>query len=356
MPEMISPSSDVQTPPLAKVSAGNTISSPHLQIPAWGCCLPPCYVVASTPSTNSLKLQVEIEMMDTQQIQSVVALLDSSATSLFLDTDYVQQHHLTTCPLSCPIPVYNVDGTLNEAGSICSVVDLVLHYQDHSEQATFAVTSLGKQDMILGFTWLCEHNPEIDWTKEEAHKEQRAKVHEHAAVHAYHARHLPYANLDLLSPPPLAFPHREALYKDVQGVGCKSPEKEEDEGEWTCTPDAESPDETIEVGDQIYAIVLCPPPTVAEIWASQTTSQHLAKAFAANSRSKPFHSTVPNHLHDFEDVFSKASFDSLPERKQWDHAIELILDVEPSSCKVYPLMPHEQDELDTFLQQNLCSG
>ncbi|KNZ80451.1 hypothetical protein J132_05571, partial [Termitomyces sp. J132] len=69
---------------------------------------------------------------------------------------------LTTHPLSCPIPVYNVDGTLNEAGSICSVVDLVLCYQDHLEQAAFAVTGLGKQDMILGFTWLCEHNPEID--------------------------------------------------------------------------------------------------------------------------------------------------------------------------------------------------
>ncbi|KNZ76172.1 hypothetical protein J132_11291 [Termitomyces sp. J132] len=56
---------------------------------------------------------------------------------------------------------------LNESGSICSVVDLVLCYQDHSERAAFAVTSLGKQDMILGFTWLHEHNPEIDWTKGE---------------------------------------------------------------------------------------------------------------------------------------------------------------------------------------------
>ncbi|KNZ73281.1 hypothetical protein J132_08051 [Termitomyces sp. J132] len=111
---------------------------------------------------------------------------------------------------------------LNEAGSICSVVDLVLHYQDHSERAAFAVTSLGKQDMILGFTWLCEHSPEIDWTKgevkmsrcpcrcvtcaEEAHIERRAKVHEHAAVCACHAGHLPYADLDLLSPPPSGIP------------------------------------------------------------------------------------------------------------------------------------------------------
>ncbi|KAG5716918.1 hypothetical protein E4T56_gene8518 [Termitomyces sp. T112] len=340
----------------AKVSARNTLPSTCPRIPAWERCLPHCYVVASTPSTNSLKLQVEIETTDTQQIQSVVALLDSGATGLFLDTDYVQQHRLTTCPLSCPIPVYNVDGMLNEAGSIHSVVDLVLHYQDHSERAAFAVTSLGKQDMILGFTWLHEHNPEIDWTKEEAHIEWRAKVHECAAIHACCAGHLPYADLDLLSPPPLAFPYREALYEDVQGVGCESPEEEEGGGEWTHTPDAESPDENIEVGDWIYATTLCLPPAVAEIQASQTTSQHLAEAFAANSQPKPFPSTVSNHLHDFEDVFSKASFDSLPERKQWDHVIELIPDAEPSSCKVYPLAPHEQDELDAFLQENLSSG
>ncbi|KNZ75287.1 hypothetical protein J132_03585 [Termitomyces sp. J132] len=90
-------------------------------------------------------------MTDTQQVQSIVALLDSGAMGLSLDADYVQQHHLTTHPLSHPIPVYNIDGMLNKAGSICSVVDLVLCYQDHLEHATFSVTSLGKQDMILGF-------------------------------------------------------------------------------------------------------------------------------------------------------------------------------------------------------------
>ncbi|KAG6860231.1 hypothetical protein C0995_013904, partial [Termitomyces sp. Mi166 len=95
--------------------------------------------------------------------------------------------------------------------------------------------------------------------------------------------------------------------------------------------DSESPDKAIEVGDRIYAATLHPLPTAAEIQASQTTSQCLAQAFVANS--KPLHSTVPHHLQDFEDVFSKALFDSLPEHKQWDHAIELVLDAEPFSCK-----------------------
>ncbi|KAG5721541.1 hypothetical protein E4T56_gene13046 [Termitomyces sp. T112] len=90
MPKTISPSSDVQTLPPAKVSAENTLSSTRPRIPAWERRLLHCYVVASTPSTNSLKLHVEIETTDIQQIQSVVALLDSGATGLFLDTDYMQ--------------------------------------------------------------------------------------------------------------------------------------------------------------------------------------------------------------------------------------------------------------------------
>src|SRR6267154_4076562 len=69
--------------------------------------------------------------------------------------------------LSHPIPVYNIDGTLNEAGSIHEVVDVVLCYKDNSEWVQFAVTGLGKQDVIRGYIWLKDHNPEVDWITKE---------------------------------------------------------------------------------------------------------------------------------------------------------------------------------------------
>ncbi|KAG5725206.1 hypothetical protein E4T56_gene10114 [Termitomyces sp. T112] len=93
-----------------------------------------------------------------------------------------------------------------------------------------------------------------------------------------------------------------------------------------------------------------------ETQASQTTSQWLAQAFAANSALWVFQDVVPPYVHAFEEMFSKASFDSLLEGKQWDHAIELMLDAEPSSCNVYPLVSKEQDKLDAFLQENLDSS
>ena len=55
------------------------------------------------------------------------------------------------------------DRSPNEAGSITEIVDVNLCYKGHTECTSFTVTSLGKQDIILGFTWLQEHNLEIDW-------------------------------------------------------------------------------------------------------------------------------------------------------------------------------------------------
>ncbi|KAG5715657.1 hypothetical protein E4T56_gene549 [Termitomyces sp. T112] len=97
-------------------------------------------------------------------------------------------------------------------------------------------------------------------------------------------------------------------------------------------------------------------PEEANIRASQTTSQQLAQAFATNTMPQEFQDVVPPYLHAFEDVFSKAFFDLLPECKRWDHAIGLLPNSAPSSCKVYPLVPREQDKLDAFLQENLDSG
>ena len=54
-------------------------------------------------------------------------------------------------------------------------------------------------------------------------------------------------------------------------------------------------------------------------------------------------------------MFTKEDFDILPEHRQWNHAIKLIPGLEPKSSKVYPLSPVEQKELDSFLEENLCT-
>jgi transposase InsO family protein len=92
------------------------------------------------------------------------------------------------------------------------------------------------------------------------------------------------------------------------------------------------------------------------IQASSTVSQHLSEAFTKNSNIKSFRDLVPESLHDFEDVFSKESFDALPERRRWDHAIELDRTPTSGPQKVYPMSIEEQAELDAFLQEALSTG
>ena len=79
-----------------------------------------------TPGSKSLEIPISMQTTDTGTVLSTKGLLDCSATDLFVNSDFVQRNKLTTKKLSRPIPVYNVDGMLNEAGSISEVWDTVL--------------------------------------------------------------------------------------------------------------------------------------------------------------------------------------------------------------------------------------
>src|SRR6201996_9090369 len=66
----------------------------------------------------STLIQAQLKTLDTGVKLGLSALLDSGATGLFLDSKFVQDNNLNTRKLPRAIPVYNVDGTLNQGGSI----------------------------------------------------------------------------------------------------------------------------------------------------------------------------------------------------------------------------------------------
>jgi len=101
------------------------------------------------------------------ELHSVEALLDCGATGSLIDRDFVCLKGMNTWTLSHNIPVFNVDGSPNEAGQISEVVDVVLRYKTHSERMLLAISRLRKQNLILGYDWLKDHNPKIDWEKGE---------------------------------------------------------------------------------------------------------------------------------------------------------------------------------------------
>jgi hypothetical protein len=111
----------------------------------------------------SLAVDVEIESMDTVVKQCTQALIDCDATGCFIDIEWVKLNNIPTRPLTNPIPVYNVDGIANDAGTITDIADVILHYEHHSERTQLAITRPGKQSLILGYNQLRNHNPEINW-------------------------------------------------------------------------------------------------------------------------------------------------------------------------------------------------
>jgi len=124
---------------------------------------------ANTLNTHrmSIILPIEIHTTDTSEVHSVKALLDSEAIGNFIDQDFVRMKGISTQSISRPILVYNMDSSPNEAGQISEVVDIVFRYKTHSERMLLVVSSLGKQSMILSYTWLKGYNLEADWQTEE---------------------------------------------------------------------------------------------------------------------------------------------------------------------------------------------
>jgi transposase InsO family protein len=304
----------------------------------WERRLPP-HLTINAMESRQLRLEVEIKTTDDERTFRVAALLDCGASGMFIDRGYVDRNSIPTRKLQRPIPVLNVDGTPNEAGAIKEVVSLVLQYKEHTERALFAVTSLGMQDLILGLPWLKQHNPEVDWQTGEV---RMTRCNTRCQACKVEIRRMAKERRK----------EQRAKRRCREGPRPEFVEEEELEEEETVRRDER------EHGERLLATVLYPPETPTQVRATTTISQQLAEAAAKQQTQTPkgFEEIVPSYLRDFEEVFSKTSFDSLPERKRWDHAIELIPQAVARSCKVYPLSRDEQGQLDEFLEENLRTG
>jgi hypothetical protein len=339
----------------------------YIRRAAWERRLPDRYVIAAT-SDNSIHIQVEIETTTTCVKRSTSALIDSGATGLFMDTEYARANDIPTRSLSRPIPVFNVDGTANEAGSIDAVAEVILRYNGHIERAIFAITSLGKQSIILGFPWLRKHNPTVNWeTKEirmercpsicntcrsENKSEKTALRATAEAIRACRAGPFPVLIEEIEDED--AHP-REGTSNPEGGVNSDDEIpglREEHDGK----DDTDYDNTDIEDDDRIFVAHVHPEDPEHFVRAFQTVSQRLSEAFTKNSKPKTFRDVVPDSFHDFEDVFNEHAFDSLPERRKWDHAIELEREPSPGFRKVYPMTLDEQAEMDTFLEEALRTG
>lgn len=250
---------------------------------------------------HEMLVSVELMSPDTGKTRRIKALLDNGCTTTCIDRAYAKAENFELRELDQKIVARNADGSENLGGRITHYAELIMGVGLHRERIKFLVTNLGKARVFIGYDWLFKHNPEIDW------RSQKITF----------SRCPPECNM--------------------QGT-------EETEG-W-------KPEEALEEGESILMVDFA---EHIDLRVKATQAQQMAEE-ADRDREKMTEDAVPEQYREYIKVFAKESFDRLPQKRPWDHAIELKPDSKAVDCKIYPLSQTEQGELTKFLEENLKSG
>ena len=137
------------------ICSTSVLIAPHVAVPQVMNSDAALYSV-TIPKTHSSKSHFHISCyLEGQNCTTkVAAMVNSGATSLFIDHKFTRQHQMLEEPLENPIQLFNIDGSLNEAGSITHKIRLTLRVGQDREKFGFFLTNLRPEKVILGLPWL----------------------------------------------------------------------------------------------------------------------------------------------------------------------------------------------------------
>src|ERR1700678_1768741 len=111
---------------------------------------------------NTLFIPITIRDQSGKTVETP-ALVDSGAGGKFIDQNFARNPKMDIYNLEKPMKALNVDGTREKQGTIKQYVDLTFTINGRPQTQRLLLTGLGKQKIILGFPWLQEQNPIINW-------------------------------------------------------------------------------------------------------------------------------------------------------------------------------------------------
>ena len=257
---------------------------------------------------DQMSVPVHLQTLDDGHILWIIALLDSRCMGSCIDREFVRKNNIQTKKVPLPIPVYNADRSLNEGGPITEFVELRMVIQDHTERIQLAVSNLGKTELFIGHEWLKKHNLNIDWRMSMLTFNRCPKECDYITT------------LD-----------------DLEG-----------DHDHEQVPD--KPKIHLEKGERLFTF------DINSYSVNRVSMDDGNEQLSLSQKDPIFEEQVAPHYHEYKDVFNKKDFDQLPERRIWDHVIELTPDFKPIDCKIYPLSPKEQPALQEFIEENLQTG
>ena len=274
-----------------------------------------------------LSIPISINDAEKNQIVETLGLIDSGAGGKFIDQNYVKSIGLKTQLLDEPMIARNVDGTENKRGRITSFVELDLTINGRTINTTLLITGLGKQKIILGFPWLNEHNPDIDWktgkfTWQTANRGQRRPL----KIKRYHAKEHPLKPLESARRlARIALGPRRPLPKPTI---TEEPDQEEKLNR-TQNPTTDN---------EILLAYIEEVRKPNEIWINAKTTSAIEFHLKHDEKKDdlPLEQRVPKEYHEYLDVFDENKADRFPGSRSWDHKIELKEGFQPKSFKILP--------------------
>jgi len=178
----------------------------------------------------------------------------------------------------------------------------MLSYKGHKEKVVFEVCDLGKSTVIIGYTWLWKHDPEIDWKTGDI-KFTKCPWECNVATKKHK--------------------QKKASVEEIDKVI---------EEESVCEDDEDTE-------DNIY------------LWVLEYIQEVETKI-----EKKTDEEIVSPQLHAYLNVFKKAPSERMPVHKPWDHVIDLNPNFVSQKSKLYPMSPMEQQEVRDFIDDQLKKG
>ena len=296
---------------------------------------------------------------------SAAVLVDSGATTNFIDQSYVQRHALPTEPIAQVQTITLGDGSQRSTSLITR--PLGVRVGTYTDSIPFVVVPLAGCDAVLGMPWLQSHNPSIDWSDRSivvgAHKLRPPRYRDSCNLNSSSLSPSVSAVSVSPSPSPSPAPSLPPLSPSVlpTPADSESPSLSVSPSLSLSPSPSPTPLQPIPAPPSVQCTLQPPPPTVLSRHQLDKEVRRGGQLFLAYVQSGPL-SASPDRpdepgpadeaqsialplLHSFADVFPADLPEELPPRRDVDHRIELEPGTTPPSRPTYRLSPTELDEL-----------
>jgi hypothetical protein len=238
------------------------------------------------------------------------ALLDSGAGYTLISPDAIERLEIPFRIKDEPINVVLADDAPMEYGGgkiRFETTEVSLRIGNILDTRRLNIMDIGNVDMFIGYDWLDQHNPCIDW------KMRTINGHGPTYKEAGQRRSIPKnqcttrrGRFEKISPHKIA----RIYEKDPQQVGVIWVRK-------VATPKQDEPSPTVPGKDDLK---------------------------------------IPHEYEEFRDLFEEHDDTDLPQHQDWDHEIILEEDAKLKPGRMYPLSHDQQEELRKYIRKNVERG